>query len=151
MVLLSLALLPSLVMTSCGDDPTHNHQHEEDNKPMTREDSLEAKQDSLQIDSEYDMSTVDEKDKEEFIENLAKIEEKYGEQWDFCTCVVRQDSVNKAFMNASDAEFDKLMARSDYIDEKCQAFRVQSANQTPEDRAKHEKKVRDCLQGAGIK
>ncbi|MEJ6775925.1 MAG: hypothetical protein QNK85_01200 [Crocinitomicaceae bacterium] len=39
----------------------------------------------------------------------------------------------------SDSEFDRLAIRLDEIDEKCQAFRIQSPNLTPEDRVKHKK------------
>lgn len=92
-------------------------------------------------------------DTTELKESIALIEEKYGEQWDFCNCVVKGDSINKAFSkpNLPDAEFDRLSDRFDEIDEKCQAFRVQDANRTPEQRDKHEKKVRKCLRDAGIK
>ena len=89
----------------------------------------------------------------ELNESIAKIEEKYGEQWDFCDCVVKGDSINKAFSkpNLPDAEFDRLAARFDVIDEKCQAFRIQDANRTPEQRELHEKKVKKCLREAGVK
>jgi hypothetical protein len=33
----------------------------------------------------------------ELKENHEKIVKKYGEQWDFCTCVVANDSINDAF------------------------------------------------------
>lgn len=89
----------------------------------------------------------------ELKESIKKIEEKYGEQWDFCSCVVKGDSINKAFAkpNLPDKEFERLSKRFDEIDEKCQAFRIQDANRTPEERAAHEKKVKKCLKAAGIK
>ncbi|MEY3236446.1 MAG: hypothetical protein RI883_547 [Bacteroidota bacterium] len=92
-------------------------------------------------------------DSTELNASIAKIEEKYGEQWDFCDCVVKGDSINKAFSkpNLPDKEFDRLSARFDEIDTKCQAFRIQDANRTPEQRDKHEKKVRKCLRDAGVK
>ena len=104
------------------------------------------------IISNIDISEVDEKHSEEFVESLIEIEKKYGEQWDFCTCVIKNDSINKAFSNpVSDQEFDRLSARFDVIDEKCKAFLVQNPNQTPEERANHEKKVKKCLKEAGVK
>ncbi|HIP31658.1 MAG TPA: hypothetical protein EYG86_02735 [Crocinitomicaceae bacterium] len=105
------------------------------------------------IVSDYDMSDVDRKDVKEFKENLVKIEKEYGEQWDFCLCVVKGDSINKAFMNPdiSDDKFNKLSDRFDVIDEKCKAFRIQNPSITPAERAAHEKKVRTCLKEAGIK
>ena len=92
------------------------------------------------------------KNQKEFKENLAKIEKVHGEQWDFCTCVVKNDSINKAFSQpVSDAQFDRLSLRFDEIDQRCKAFLMQSPNVTPEERIKHEKKVRNCLKEAGIK
>ena len=105
-----------------------------------------------QIISDYDMSTVDKKDQKEFKQSLAKIEKIHGEQWDFCTCVVKNDSINKAFAKpVSDKEFDRLSDRFDAIDSKCKAFLAQSPNVTPEERVAHEKKVKKCLKAAGIK
>ncbi|MCH2230444.1 MAG: hypothetical protein MK105_08875 [Crocinitomicaceae bacterium] len=115
---------------------------------IPEEDSIEK-----EIISDYDMSTVDKKNSAEFKENLVKIEKEFGEQWSFCDCVVKGDSINKAFMNPNlpDDEFDRLASRLDEIDEKCQAFRIQNPSGTPEERAEHEKKVRKCLKVAGIK
>ncbi len=75
------------------------------------------------------------------------IEKKYGEQWDFCTCVQKNDSINKAFTKSSipDAEFDRLLKRLEIVEDKCQSFRIEDANKTPEERAMHAKKVKDCL------
>ena len=113
---------------------------------MTEEDSITAKIDSLHITSEMDMSLISPEDRGEFLKNLAEIEKKHGQQWDFCTCVLKNDSINKAFMKKlSDEAFDELSLRFDVIDAKCKAFLAQNPNQTPSDRAKHEKKVRDCL------
>jgi len=105
------------------------------------------------IISDYDMSTVDVENKKEFKESLVKIEKEFGEQWGFCECVIKGDSINKAFSNPDlpDDQFDKLSERFDYIDEKCKAFRIQNPNVTPEERLAHEKKVRNCLKEAGIK
>ena len=75
------------------------------------------------------------------------IVKKYGEQWDFCKCIVKSDSVNTALMEASDEEFDNVMKRSDYIDSKCKGLLIQP-NSTPEDRYKHENKVKKCLSSA---
>ena len=105
------------------------------------------------IVSIYDMGDIDVKDVKEFKENLVKIEKEYGIQWDFCTCVLKRDSVNKAIMDESlsDARFDEVILRSDEIDEKCKAFLIQNPNTTPEERAKHEEMVSKCLKEAGIK
>lgn len=104
------------------------------------------------IISDIDMSNVDDKHSEEFMHSLIDIEKKYGEQWDFCTCVVKNDSINKAFSKpVGDQEFDRLSARFDVIDEKCKAFLVHDPSITPEERSNHERKVRKCLKEAGIK
>lgn len=96
------------------------------------------------------MDNVDPKLRAEFKVSLAQIEKKHGIQWDFCTCVMANDSLDKAAKNPnlSDADFDKIMERFDVVEEKCKAFRIQNPNQTPEERARHEKKVSDCLKAA---
>lgn len=106
--------------------------------------------DTLTIKSDYKMDNVDAKQRKEFRENLAQIEEKHGVQWDFCTCIVANDSINKAVQvpNLSDVKFNKLLDRLTTVEEKCQAFLVQNPSVTPEERARHGKKVRDCLRAA---
>lgn len=106
----------------------------------------------VEIKSDYDMSTVDSDNIADFKESLAKIEAEHGVQWDFCTCVIKNDSINKAFAKeVSDAEFDRLSERFDEIEQKCKAFLAQNPNSTPEERAIHEKKVKKCLKEVGIK
>lgn len=125
----------------------------------SKTEDLDSTDDTLVVESLEDaLSTeVNEKkrknDSLELKESIKKIEAKYGEQWDFCDCVVKGDSINKAFLkpNLPDKEFDRLSKRFDEIDEKCQAFRIQDANRTPEERTIHEKKVKKCLREAGIK
>ncbi len=74
-----------------------------------------------------------------------KIVAKYGEQWDFCNCVVKNDSINTALEKTlTDKQTDKLMARWEYVDSKCKEF-LTTPNTTPEQRAKHEWKVKQCL------
>jgi len=90
-------------------------------------------------------------EQKEFTENLKVIEKKYGEQWGFCECVVVNDSVNNALIATTNFEgpkFDRLMERSDFVTQKCQAFLSMDASKTPEERLKHEKKVKKCLKEA---
>ncbi len=146
-----LFFITIISLFSCASDPEvvieGPEQAGDTIQKNNRLDSLEE-----QIKSDYDMSTVDDENSEEFMESLVEIEKKYGEQWDFCTCVIKNDSINKAFSSpVSDNEFERLSARFDVIDEKCKAFLVQNPNVTPEERAKHEKKVRNCLKEAGIR
>ena len=77
-------------------------------------------------------------------EAQVEIIKKFGEQWDFCTCIVKSDSVNTALMEASDDDFDKVMERSEYIDSKCKSLLIQP-NDTPDERTLHEKRVKKCL------
>ena len=85
-------------------------------------------------------------------ENHEKIVKKYGEQWDFCTCVVANDSINDAFEkgNMTPKQEEKLMARWEYVDTKCKEL-LTTPNTTPEERAKHDKKVMKCLKQNGLK
>ncbi len=81
---------------------------------------------------------------EQFAENKVKIEKKYGEQWDFCHCVKANDSLDKVVKSGVDLD-EKFMARFEEVDQKCKAFLVMSPNQTPAERAAHEKKIKNCL------
>lgn len=87
-------------------------------------------------------------DSTELKESIAKIEAKYGEQWDFCHCVIVNDSINKAIQKGNTD--DKLLNRWDYVDKKCQAFRIQDPSRTPEERDSHERRVKKCLKNAGL-
>jgi hypothetical protein len=134
------------MLISCGGNETNT------------EPTDELVQDSVEMGLDDALKSADRKEKPamdsvDLKKSIKKIEAKYGEQWDFCDCVVKGDSINKAFMkpNIPDKEFDRLSKRFDEIDEKCQAFRIQDADRTPEERALHEKKVRRCLREAGIK
>ena len=76
------------------------------------------------------------------------IEEKYGEQWEFCDCVVKNDSVNKAIDEAeTDEDFDRVLARMEVIDQHCKEM-LTTPNTTPDERAAHERKVTKCLKNA---
>lgn len=137
-------------MFSCSDDSTVQKK-----KKDTKEvDSLDVENplenDTLDIKSDYKMDNVDPEKRKEFKENLANIEKKHGVQWDFCDCVIANDSINKALQipNLPDSKLDKLIDRLTIVEEKCQAFLIQNPNQTPEERARHEKKVRNCLKAA---
>lgn len=86
--------------------------------------------------------------KNEKTENHTKIIEKFGEQWDFCTCVLANDSINSAFeKTVTDAETNKLMKRWEHVEVKCKEF-LTSENKTPEQRIEHELKVKKCLKNA---
>jgi len=81
------------------------------------------------------------------------IEEKYGKQWDFCDCVIKNDSINKAMSNldgVSDEDVDKLFLRWDKIESHCMKL-LTAPNKTPDERNRHARKVRKCLKNAGIK
>jgi len=85
----------------------------------------------------------------DFKENKKEIEKVYGEQWDFCHCVVVNDSIDKA-VKAGNFD-DKLMKRFDEVDLKCKAFLVMDNSRTPEQRMLHEKKIKKCLREAGVR
>lgn len=130
-----------LIIFSCGGKTKQTEKPSENIDTLTVESQKPFTESKPKVDSA------------EIKASVKKIEAKYGEQWDFCDCVVKGDSINKAFQkpNIPDAEFERLSNRFDEIDRKCQAFRIQDANRTPEERIKHEKKVRKCLKAAGIK
>lgn len=144
--------LPVLLLVSCGTDPVEDNSDAVNDLVST--DSLLMIEDSLDeiIQSDYDMSDVDAKERKEFKENLIKIEKEHGVQWDFCTCAVKQDSVKNSLLEdgISDEELERRLESSKVIDEKCKAFFVQDNSRTPEQRKEHEDRIRDCLRAAGI-
>lgn len=85
---------------------------------------------------------------DDFIESEQKIEAQYGEQWDFCDCVVKGDSLNQAISagKLSDEEYDRISKRFDEIEMRCKVFKIQDPSRTPEERLKHEKRVKQCLE-----
>ncbi len=135
-------LIFPLILISCVDQHSTNkvvkkQKTELDSLKQMKEKSKEAKKAVKVIDK-----------KTEKIEVHEKIVEKYGEQWDFCNCVVKNDSINNALEKTlSDKQTDKLMARWEYVDTKCKEF-ITAPNTTPEQRAKHEWKVKQCLKNA---
>ena len=89
---------------------------------------------------------------EELKDNHAKIVKKYGEQWDFCKCVVANDSITDAAEKGTltDKQYEVLMSRWEYVDLKCKELTTFD-NTTPEEREKHEKRVNKCLRQNGLK
>jgi len=78
-----------------------------------------------------------------------EIEEKYGVQWDFCDCVVKNDSIEKALMATEDEkQIDLILVRMDEVDQHCKTM-LNQPNTTPEQRDRHARKVRKCLKEAG--
>lgn len=145
-----LYVLCFFVLLSCGEEPTKKKKVKEDVEVDSTDVDIPEDVDTVDLVSDYKMDNVDPEERQEFKENLAQIEKKHGIQWDFCTCVVANDSLDKAVKNpnVSDAEMDQIFERLDVVAEKCKAFQIQNPNQTPEERARHEKKVRDCLKAA---
>lgn len=138
-------LFLSLFVISCG-----SNEECKDCQVETNADTV-AKTDDL---STVLKDTVTEKKavSVELKENHEKIVKKYGEQWDFCTCVVANDSINDAFEKGgmTPKQEEKLMARWEYVDNKCKEM-LTTPNTTPDERAKHDKKVMKCLKQNGLK
>jgi hypothetical protein len=132
-------ILSAIVLASCNGA---GEGQENDGTDSLKVDTL----DSTLVDSTLFMDDSGYVDEALETENI--IEAKYGIQWDFCDCVVKNDSVNKAIDNAEDdATFDIILARMEQIDEHCKTM-LTTPNTTPEERDKHERKVNKCLRDA---
>lgn len=107
-------------------------------------DSLEIYIKNAKVETKHDTMVVVDK---AFVENKVKIQKKFGEQWDFCRCVVANDSLDRLIKNNVELD-DKFMKVFEEVDQKCKAFLVMSPNKTPEERIAHEKKIKKCLQVA---
>ena len=138
-----IAVVVFFSVLSCQESNPKNAKHLEDGqkKKGKRENSG-----SILSDSNY----VSKKgsDDRDMKQSMAIIEKKYGEQWDFCRCVILNDSIDKAIKAGNSNE--RLLARWDFVDKKCQAFRIQDPHRTPEERERHKLKVQQCLKN-GLK
>jgi hypothetical protein len=132
----------TLLLISCVDQKKNTKQPKETAKiqDTTSNENITSK------DSKKMVEVIDKKTEKK--EEHAKIVAKYGDQWDFCSCVLKNDSINKALEKTlTDKQTDKLMARWEYVDTKCKEF-LTTPNTTPEERSKHEWKVKQCLKNA---
>lgn len=77
-----------------------------------------------------------------------RIIKKYGQQWDFCDCVKKNDSIDKLLKNQtlSDSELDKVLKRADEVENKCKILLTDLKSNKPSDRQRHQEKVKECLE-----
>ena len=130
-------LILLVICFSCTKKKSKTHTTSSE-KQLVKKDSVKPEIKEIKIISK----------KNEKTENHNKIIEKFGEQWDFCKCVLANDSINSAFeKTVTDAETNKLMKRWEHVEVKCKEF-LTSENKTPEQRIEHELKVKKCLKNA---
>jgi len=134
-----------LLLSSCSsNEPCKECQVKPEKDTVT-----EQPAENLEAALEKETSTAPTKEQKE---NHEKIVKKYGEQWDFCTCIVANDSITDAFEKGkmTPQQEEKLMARWEYVDSKCKELTT-APSTTPEERAKHDKRVMKCLKENGLK
>lgn len=137
-----------LFLISCSEPTDVNTDEGQEEKEVVLEESpVEEKAPEVEIQELQKKKDVEVN--VDFKENKKVIEKKFGEQWDFCTCVVLNDSIDKA-VKAGNMD-DKLMERFDVVDQKCKSFLVMDNSRTPEERMLHDKKIQKCLREAGMK
>ena len=137
-----------LFLISCSESTDVNTDEIQEEKEVVLEESpVEEKAPEVQMQELQKKKDVEVN--VDFKENKKVIEKKFGEQWDFCACVVLNDSIDKAVKEGS--MDDKLMERFDVVDQKCKSFLVMDNSRTPEERMLHDKKIQRCLREAGVK
>lgn len=104
----------------------------------------ESSSDSIMPDLSKDIAMINKNVDKDFVENKKKIEKTFGQQWDFCRCIKVNDSLDRLIKSGIEVD-DTFLASFEEVDTKCKAFLVMNPNQTPEERALHEKKVQKCL------
>ena len=110
-------------------------------------DTVQSHQQISATKSKLDSTAIELYEQEALKQVEKEIETVYGKQWDFCDCVAKTDSIQKAIEAAGDLtddEFDALMSRFETIDQHCKSL-IAGPNATPEERKKHERKVKKCL------
>ncbi|MFK8044301.1 MAG: hypothetical protein AB8B72_02310 [Crocinitomicaceae bacterium] len=139
----SIYICLGILVFSCSQTENKN------NLTTSKPDPISKIDDAL-IDSiitVLDSNSVEDYEENEELAQKEVIEKVYGKQWDFCDCIQKTDSIQKAIDNVaeiSDSDFDKIMNRFDEIDQHCKAI-ITSPNTTPEERKAHERKVKKCL------
>ena len=133
-----------LLLVSCGGQSPKKEPVEE-----VQSDSIVQAKSAVEALAQEKVADTSTTGNAEFKENKKKIEKIYGEQWDFCKCVIANDSIDKAVKSGNTS--DKILDRFDVVDRHCKSFLGMDANITPEEREKHEKKVKKCLRNAGIR
>lgn len=78
----------------------------------------------------------------------ARIESKYGVQWDFCDCVAKNDSIDKVLKNEklSDSQIEELLKRAEIIENKCKLLLTDLKSNKADERNRHQQKVKKCLE-----
>lgn len=137
-----------LFLISCSESTDVNTDEIQEEKEVVLEESpVEEK--APEVEMQELQKKKDVEVNVDFKENKKVIEKKFGEQWDFCACVVLNDSIDKAVKEGS--MDDKLMERFDVVDQKCKSFLVMDNSRTPEERMLHDKKIQRCLREVGVK
>lgn len=139
MKLLNTLILAALAIASCTCDT------------KTRDDKKKQQVTKTELPMRSDAVPKKKAQLIERTELKQKIEKKYGEQWDFCACILKNDSINKAFKNKLTPEQeDKLIDRWDFVETKCKELTTFD-NTTPEERANYQKKVSNCFKNKDFK
>ncbi len=127
-----------ILLSSCGNQPAKKK------KPIKKEKTVVVQ--PLMVKDTMINS------KEEATDNHEKIVQKYGEQWDFCNCVVKMDSITDAMENKkmTPAQEEKTFERWDFIETKCKEF-LTFDQTNPDERAAHQRKVNKCLKKNGLR
>jgi hypothetical protein len=138
---LKVLLIGCLIFSSCNSNNA-------DSTPKVK--PQEHKEKVAEVTGDH-LLNVQEKPKRNLKEkqvNHEKIVSKYGEQWDFCSCVQANDSINRASQKGlNEKQAELLMKRWEVVEIKCKEF-LTNPNRTPEERDLHEKKVAKCLKEA---
>ena len=124
-----------IVLISCSQD-----KNETINNTKTNIDSsLQIPNDSSQL--EIISPETPEQDSQE-----NRIVKKYGKQWSFCDCIKKTDSLNKQSQKTglSEKELESILVEFDLIEKKCKSILSHSSD-TPYQRKKHERRVKECL------
>jgi len=139
---LSLLAFFAIILFSCSDDKKSGEAGEVNDTDTTSIDTIQIDTTIISDDS-LEAAGYDVNEEEKILAELNKV----APQWDFCDCVVKNDSVQKAIETASDEQIDAIFIRMEEIDKHCKHLLTQP-NTTPEERSKYKRKVNKCLRNA---
>ena len=133
-----------LVLFSCSQTSKDKKRSIDSSKNIVSQNEELTSSHNEKLETE-DYSPNDILEKKKNLETVdSSLNSKKNNEWDFCDCISKKDSINSLLANVTDIDLDDVLSFSEIVDKKCKGFfeyDVSNVNQ----RKKHKKKVADCI------
>ena len=137
----------ALLLSACNSEEKKGKENQKTKEADTTQvDTTNQLKDTTQL-SEEELKEQGYSIESEEEDKIMKELNKQAVQWDFCDCVVKNDSVQKAIETADDNQIDAIFARMEEIDKHCKHL-LTAPNTTPKERNAYQARVKKCLRNA---